>query len=233
MRLHGRASPDRQRLSTKGQQTRQAIEEAARVLFSQRGFHGTMLSDITAAAGRSPAAFYRYFTDKEDLLASMAESFLHDVVRPSWQAVRLPESAEDAHFFTAAVSAYWKMFSGHSGIMVAVDQLATTNPRFAALQCEFRRFGMEIFAASLQRAQEQGYAADLDIDHTSLAIALLFEQFTTVCLRSDTGPLGVRLSDADAVATLSAIWRKTLYGSEPNPKTPSSAIASQAASRVE
>ena len=24
--------------------------------------------------------FYRYFTDKEDLLAALAESFLHDVV---------------------------------------------------------------------------------------------------------------------------------------------------------
>lgn len=200
-------------LSNKGRQTQQAIEDAARTLFAQRGFHGTMLSDITSAAGRSPAAFYRYFADKEDLLAAMAESFLHDVVRPSWQAVQLPESP-DASFFTFAVSAYWKMFSGHSGIMVAVDQLAATQPRFAALQDEFRRFGMEIFSASVRIAQQQGYGRDLDVEHTALALSLLFEQFTTVCLRSDTGPLGVRLSDDDAVATLSTIWRKTLYGSE-------------------
>jgi len=201
-------------LSNKGRQTRQAIEDAARVLFSQRGFHGTTLSDITSAASRSPAAFYRYFADKEDLLAAMAQSFLHDVVQPSWKGVRLPQSAQDIAFFTSAVSAYWEMFKRHIGIMVAVDQLAATDPRFAALQHEFRRFGMHIFAASVRCAHEQGYAHDLDIDHTALALALLFEQFTTVCLRSDTGPLGVQLSDADAVATLSAIWRKTLYGSQ-------------------
>jgi AcrR family transcriptional regulator len=200
-------------LSNKGRQTRQAIEDAARTLFSQRGFHGTTLSDITSAADRSPAAFYRYFADKEDLLAAMAESFLHDVVQPSWKGVRLPQSAQDVAFFTSAVSAYWEMFKRHIGIMVAVDQLAATDPRFAALQHEFRRFGMEIFAASVRCAHQQGYARDLVVDHTALALALLFEQFTTVCLRSDTGPLGVHMSDADAVAALSAIWRKTLYGS--------------------
>ena len=67
-------------LSTKGRQTRDAIEQAARKLFAERGFHGTTLADITSAAGKSPAVFYRYFDDKEDLLAALAESFLHDVL---------------------------------------------------------------------------------------------------------------------------------------------------------
>jgi len=70
-------------LSAKGRQTREAIEQAARKLFAERGFHGTTLADITSAAGKSPAVFYRYFADKEDLLAALAESFLHDIVAPS------------------------------------------------------------------------------------------------------------------------------------------------------
>jgi AcrR family transcriptional regulator len=69
-------------LSAKGRQTREAIEQAARKLFAERGFHGTTLADITSAAGKSPAVFYRYFDDKEDLLAALAESFLHDIVAP-------------------------------------------------------------------------------------------------------------------------------------------------------
>ena len=60
-------------LSSKGRQTRRAVEDAARKLFAERGFHGTTLADITSAAGKSPAAFYRYFTDKEDLLAALAD----------------------------------------------------------------------------------------------------------------------------------------------------------------
>jgi AcrR family transcriptional regulator len=191
---------DSRPLSSKGRQTRQAIEDAARNLFAERGFHGTTLADITSAAGRSPAVFYRYFTDKEDLLACLAESFLHDVVE-------LPKLTDDSSndFFTSAVGVYWGMFKPNIGIMVAVDQLAATQPRFASLQQRFRGFGRDIVGTSVRTAQRQGYAGELDADHIALAIALLFERFTSVSLSEG-------LTDDAAVTTLSTIWKKTLYG---------------------
>lgn len=197
-------------LSAKGQQTQRAIELAARKLFAERGFHGTTLADITSAAGKSSAVFYRYFTDKEDLLAALAESFLHEVVEPSGWAVHLPESPDDDAFFTSVVTGYWSMFKQNIGIMIAVAQLAATQQRFAAVQNEFRRFGVDIVAASVRRAQEQGHGTELNPEHTALAIALLFENFTTVIVgRSD---LGITVSDEEAIAMLSRIWKKTLYG---------------------
>jgi AcrR family transcriptional regulator len=197
-------------LGAKGRQTREAIEQAARKLFAERGFHGTTLSDITSAAGRSPAVFYRYFADKEDLLAALAESFLRDIVTPSGVSLHLPDSPHDNAFFTSVVTGYWNMFKQSIGIMIAVAQLAATQPRFAAVQNEFRRFGMDIVAASVRRAQEQGYGGELVPEHTAAAIALLFENFTTVFV--GTSGLGVEISDEDAIATLSGIWKKTLYG---------------------
>jgi AcrR family transcriptional regulator len=197
-------------VSAKGRQTRQAIELAARKLFAERGFHGTTLADITSAAGKSSAVFYRYFTDKEDLLAALAESFLHDVVTPSGLSLHLPDSADDDAFFTSVVSGYWSMFKQNIGIMIAVAQLAATQERFAAVQNEFRRFGMDIVAASVRRAQEQGYGSELNPEHTAAAIALLFENFTTVFVGRPN--LGVTITDEDAIAMLSRIWKKTLYG---------------------
>ena len=108
-------------LSAKGQQTRLAIEQAARKLFAERGFHGTTLGDITSAAGKSPAVFYRYFADKEDLLAALAQSFLHEVVTPSGSSVDVPESPDDDAFFRAVVTGYWSMFKQNIGILIAVD----------------------------------------------------------------------------------------------------------------
>ena len=197
-------------LTAKGLQTRAAIEQAARKLFAERGFHGTTLADITSAAGKSAAVFYRYFADKEDLLAALAESFLHDIVTPSGLSVDLPDSPDDNAFFTAVVTGYWNMFKQNIGIMIAVAQLAATQPRFAAVQNEFRRFGMDIVAASVRRAQQQGFGAELNPQHTAAAIALLFENFTTVVV----GPsgLGLDISDEDAIATLSTVWKKILYG---------------------
>jgi AcrR family transcriptional regulator len=198
-----------QALSSKGRQTRDAIEQAARKLFAERGFHGTTLADITSAAGKSSAVFYRYFDDKEDLLAALAESFLHDIVEPSGLSVSLPDSPDDTEFFTGVVTGYWNMFKQNIGIMIAVAQLAATQQRFARMQNEFRRFGMDIVAASVRRAQQQGYGKDLNPEHIAAAIALLFENFTTVFVSSSG--LG-RITDTDAIATLSTIWKKTLYG---------------------
>jgi AcrR family transcriptional regulator len=208
-------------LTAKGRQTQAAIEQAARKLFAERGFHGTTLADITSAAGKSAAVFYRYFADKEDLLAALAESFLHDVVTPSGLSVDLPESppqaggapTDDDNFFTSVVTGYWNMFKQNIGIMIAVAQLAATQQRFATVQNEFRRVGMDIVAASVQRAQEHGYASELNPEHIAAAIALLFENFTTVFVApSGAGSLGVEISDDDAIATLSTVWKKTLYG---------------------
>ncbi|MFZ0904955.1 MAG: TetR/AcrR family transcriptional regulator [Mycobacterium sp.] len=208
-------------LTAKGRQTRAAIEQAARKLFAERGFHGTTLADITSAAGKSAAVFYRYFADKEDLLAALAESFLHDVVTPSGLNLHLPDSApraggaptDDDGFFTSVVTGYWNMFKQNIGIMIAVAQLAATQQRFATVQNEFRRFGMDIVAASVRRAQQHGYASDLNPEHIAAAIALLFENFTTVFVTpSGAGSLGVEISDEDAIATLSTVWKKTLYG---------------------
>ena len=73
-----------------------------------------------------------------DLLARLAESFLHDVVKPSGLTVHLPESPDDAKFFSAVVTGYWNMFKQNIGIMIAVGQLADAKPRFARVQNEFR-----------------------------------------------------------------------------------------------
>jgi AcrR family transcriptional regulator len=202
-------------LTAKGRQTRQAIEQAARKLFAERGFHGTTLADITSAAGKSPAVFYRYFADKEDLLAALAESFLHDVVTPSGLSLHLPAAGpeDDDAFFTSVVTGYWNMFKQNIGIMIAVAQLAATQQRFAGVQNEFRRFGMDIVAASVRRAQEQGYGTELNPEHIAAAIALLFENFTSVFVGPfGPGGLGLKISDQDAITTLSTIWKKTLYG---------------------
>src|ERR1700760_1921218 len=207
----GMSAPESSRaLTSKGRQTREAIEQAARKLFAERGFHGTTLADITSAAGKSPAVFYRYYADKEDLLAAFAESFLPDVFTPSGLSLRLPVAPDDSEFFTSVVTGYWNMFKQNIGIMIAVAQLAATQQRFAAVQNEFRRFGMDIVAASVRRAQQQGYAAELNPEHIAAAIALLFENFTTVFV--GRSGLGLQIGDEDAIATLATVWKKTLYG---------------------
>jgi TetR/AcrR family transcriptional repressor of uid operon len=53
------------------QLARDVIIEAAASQFARKGYHGTTMEDIAAAAGYSPAAIYKYFKNKEDLFGSL------------------------------------------------------------------------------------------------------------------------------------------------------------------
>ncbi len=109
------------------------------------------------------------------------------------------------------VTGYWNMFKQNIGIMIAVAQLAATQPRFAAVQNEFRRFGMDIVAASVRRAQEQGYGPELR-PRTHRARRSRCCSRTSPLSSSAHPGSGLEIGDEDAIATLSRIWKKTLYG---------------------
>ncbi|MFL6076009.1 MAG: TetR family transcriptional regulator [Mycobacteriales bacterium] len=56
--------------------TRQALQAAADRLFQERGYDGTTVRDIAAAAGVTERTFFRYFDGKEALVATEALSWL-------------------------------------------------------------------------------------------------------------------------------------------------------------
>jgi AcrR family transcriptional regulator len=77
----------------KSEETQQKIIEAARQLFSQRGFHTVTIREIAKEAGCSHTTIYIYFKDKEALLEEIAlppltrlyeqlESCLNDSIQP-------------------------------------------------------------------------------------------------------------------------------------------------------
>ena len=192
-----------QTLTAKGRQTREAIEQAARKLFAERGFHGTTLADITSAAGKSPAVFYRYFDDKEDLLAALAESFLHDVVDAVGpDRARCPSHPRTASSSPRWSTGYWNMFKqniGHHdrGRPAGRDPTAVRRraERVSAVRHGHRRgLGAPRPGAGLRRRPATRSTS-------RAAIALLFENFTTVFVGVDPG-LGLEISDEDAIATL-------------------------------
>jgi TetR/AcrR family transcriptional repressor of uid operon len=73
------------------------ILEAAMVCFAKRGFHQASMHDISAEAGISVGLIYRYFENKEAVIAAMADRHkkeIHDVLERARQAPSLLESLE-------------------------------------------------------------------------------------------------------------------------------------------
>ena len=61
-------------------QTRREILDAAAALFRTQGYVDTSLGDVAAFVGIGRTTLYEYFTDKEDLLASLVEDRIPQVM---------------------------------------------------------------------------------------------------------------------------------------------------------
>ena len=162
-----------------------AIEQAARkLLFAERGFHGTTLGDITSAVQAVAGVVHRYFDDKGKICSRCWPVVPALTCSPGSGPTPV---ARRHRLFTAAVTGYWNIFKQNLDHGGRRAQLGATQPRFADVQRVPPVPEWTSCAPRCCAPREQGYAADPDPDHIALAISLLFENFTTV-YRGPTPP---------------------------------------------
>lgn len=58
-----------------------AILEASVTVMSEHGYHGTSVRDIAERAGLSPAALYHHFASKHDVLATIMDRGIEELLR--------------------------------------------------------------------------------------------------------------------------------------------------------
>src|SRR6476619_7171110 len=76
---------------------RTQILDAAIICFAKRGFHQTSMHDVSAEAGISVGLIYRYFANKEAVIAAMADRHkkeISEMLERAKQAPTLLESLE-------------------------------------------------------------------------------------------------------------------------------------------
>src|SRR3954468_8193461 len=111
---------------------RAQILDAAIICFAKRGFHQTSMHDISADAGISVGLIYRYFANKEAVIAAMADrhkSEIQDLLERARQAATLFESLEI--LFTAHCSESSPKVL--SAFVVDLYAEASRNPQIADL----------------------------------------------------------------------------------------------------
>jgi TetR/AcrR family transcriptional regulator, repressor for uid operon len=108
------------------------ILDAAVACFAKRGFHQASMHDISAEAGISVGLIYRYFQNKEAVIAAMADRHkkeINEILERARQAANLRESLET--LFTAHCGETEPQVT--AAFVVDLFAEASRNPRIAEL----------------------------------------------------------------------------------------------------
>jgi AcrR family transcriptional regulator len=101
------------------------LQQAALELFADRGFDDTTVADIAERAGLTKRTFFRYFTDKREVLFSGAAELERLFVTAVADA---PASAAPIDAVLAALDAAAAMFEERRDFAARRQQIITANP---------------------------------------------------------------------------------------------------------
>ncbi|WP_067663030.1 TetR/AcrR family transcriptional regulator [Nocardia miyunensis] len=86
-------------LSKRAVNTVQSLVEAGAVQFRERGYHRTSVDDIVEQAGLARGTFYKYFSEKQDLLVALSTEAIASTVDFADRIMRIdPMASDDTEF---------------------------------------------------------------------------------------------------------------------------------------
>jgi TetR/AcrR family transcriptional repressor of uid operon len=192
------------------------ILEAAIVCFAKRGFHQASMHDISAEAGISVGLIYRYFANKEAVIAAMADRHkkeIHDLLERARQAPSLLESLEI--LFTAHCCENSPQVQ--SAFVVDLYAEASRNPQIADLVRDVLQTAMNGVTDLIARSPEAKSAATHGLKPHELA-ELIFAVARGMLMRDVLQPQEMTAAERRArqLEVTRRLWRLLFTGqSEP------------------
>jgi len=196
-----RATPP---ITSRGLRTRETVLAAARLMFEERGFAETTMSDIAEAARVSHGTVYTYFGNKEAVLASVVDTLARDVV------VELQVTDDDAEDLVGRLEVanqrYLVAYEKHARLLAVVEHVATVDPHYRVVLEELRAGFVQRAVRGLRRLQRIGEAdRALDPQVAGEALCGMVESYA----RRQT-QAGRSVSDPITLATLNRLWAQAI-----------------------
>jgi AcrR family transcriptional regulator len=162
-------------VGTRGQRTRHRILDAALAVFGEVGLHHGSVERIAAEAGCSRAAFYQYFSGKDDLLRHLAAQLsLHLDAAVSWLRPITP-TAEGWAALRDLVARWAEIHARHLPVFDAFPALFDADPAFAEDASRARNRFVSAISARVQASDLSPGAVDGTVDLFLVVFPRVFE----------------------------------------------------------
>ncbi|MDH6214233.1 TetR/AcrR family transcriptional regulator [Streptomyces pseudovenezuelae] len=190
-------------VTSKGERSAAELKAAALRVIARQGYLSTKIADITAEAGKSAGVFYRYFTDKDDLLRSVVDDFAVALRERVTEQAGGPHALDGVEDVRGHVRAYWDTYCAHRAEMTGIYEASLVSAEFAAHWEGMRARHVDIWTAHVAEARDLA-APDRDTRLTALAVVAMIERFCQLAAPAE--------SEEEGDAAVEAMTRLLAHG---------------------
>jgi AcrR family transcriptional regulator len=161
-------------LGRKAARTRAALLDAARRVFTERGYAAASVGDIAAEAGVSLGAYYQYFRDRADILATLVGEGAQRMLDDASQVWRPDEGREGVRRVLEAFVTHYRATSKFQKVW---EEVTHVDGELASLRRELVRTYTAAVEAALRHGQAEGSVrADLDVEGAAVALTSMVDR---------------------------------------------------------
>jgi AcrR family transcriptional regulator len=134
----------------------EGILKAAIAVMTEKGYHGTSVRDIAVRAGLSPGALYYHFESKQELLTTIMERGIEELLRRTRAALARAGEAPAAQLAAIVETHVLFHLEDQRGTMLGTSELRALEEPVRGLHLTKRHQQQRLFDGVLVRGSELG-----------------------------------------------------------------------------
>jgi AcrR family transcriptional regulator len=195
------------------EESEREILEAAEQLLRERPFRDLTVDDLMTVTGQSRTAFYRHFSDRQDLLIRLLSDLAEELYETAgaWLGGGENPRAESLQAFELLTSVYQQ----HGPLLRAIAEAANHDQEIEEAYSRLVQLFIDATIARLERDQAAGRIVLPHLREMAMALVWMSERYLTLTF----GQPGSG-DHATAVTVLHTIWMRAVYRIDPPPIPP-------------
>ena len=223
---YGRSMRRSQGIQARNGEIEQSVCDATERLLATRRFADLSVADIISEAGVSRASFYFYFASKYELLSAVSERAIDEVYAVTQTWLHRAEAEPPLDALQTAMRGAVARWAAHGPVLRAVVESSASAPEIDA---QWKRLIARFSAATAEQIERERAAGVAPPGMDARALGALLTWMTERALYLMVSGGEPEFADADAlVETLTGVWWRAIYGTEPGGTGASSGLAQSA-----
>jgi AcrR family transcriptional regulator len=187
-----------------GEATRTRLMEAGIEVMARRGYHATRIDDVAKLAGVSHGTFYLYFTNKDDLMLTLAERCATELGELTAQLGDIAEGPAGRRQVRRWLTDFLDLYRAYGVVIRSWVENQSSDPKLTRLGIDY----LGVVSGTLIDRLTTVHPEDAGL--RVAALISLIERFTYLVVTRDLG------EEAEVLDTAATVIHRSFFAAAPS-----------------